>query len=252
MAKIVRISHLKLQACGCHGVEFPTMARAGVVNGSDCVDDAQADAIVLCAPDEEIGVAVEAAIAIGGYPVAFACVSHDELLARVSEAAPAVVVLGHKFEPFDSALELLRLCSALAPVPVVVVAGGFLGAAARKLVASGADGFVHVSEIDHALAPAIGAVLAGQLCVPASMHDWLAQPVFSHREKQVLELVAEGRTNAQIAAELFLSESTVKSHLATSFRKLGVSSRTEAVRCLAAPDAGVELLRPRNLADQLA
>ena len=84
-------------------------------------------------------------------------------------------------------------------------------------------------------------MLSKQLCVPASMRGTLARPVFSHREKQVLELLLAGLTNGEIAAELFLSESTVKSHLASSFRKLGVSSRTEAARCVLAPDSGVEL-----------
>ncbi|HEY1273735.1 MAG TPA: AAA family ATPase [Thermoleophilaceae bacterium] len=47
----------------------------------------------------------------------------------------------------------------------------------------------------------------------------------SEREREVAELVAEGRTNREIAAELFLSEKTVENHLARIFRKLGVSKR---------------------------
>ena len=51
----------------------------------------------------------------------------------------------------------------------------------------------------------------------------------SARELQVLELVAAGCSNFDIAAELFVSDTTVKSHLAHIFTKLGVSSRTAAV-----------------------
>ena len=49
------------------------------------------------------------------------------------------------------------------------------------------------------------------------------------REKQVLRLVVSGLRNGEIAAKLFLAESTVKSHLSSAFSKLGVRSRSEAV-----------------------
>lgn len=46
-------------------------------------------------------------------------------------------------------------------------------------------------------------------------------------ERRVAELAAAGRTNAEIAGELYLSVRTVESHLAATYRKLGVRSRTE-------------------------
>lgn len=58
----------------------------------------------------------------------------------------------------------------------------------------------------------------------------------SAREREVLGLVAEGKSNRDIGRELFLSEATVKSHLVHIFAKLGVSSRTRAVA--AAREAG--------------
>lgn len=51
----------------------------------------------------------------------------------------------------------------------------------------------------------------------------------SPREIQVLTLVAAGRSNREIGKELFLSETTVKSHLVHIFGKLGVKSRTSAI-----------------------
>ena len=50
------------------------------------------------------------------------------------------------------------------------------------------------------------------------------------RERDVLALVADGRSNRQIAAELGISDHTVKFHLASIFGKLGVATRTQAVR----------------------
>ena len=49
------------------------------------------------------------------------------------------------------------------------------------------------------------------------------------REVEVLRLVAEGLTNAEIGRQLFLAEATVKTHLIHAFSKLGVSDRTRAV-----------------------
>jgi DNA-binding NarL/FixJ family response regulator len=65
------------------------------------------------------------------------------------------------------------------------------------------------------------------------------KPAFSHREKQVLRLVADGLTNSEIAERLFLSESTVKSHLSTAFAKLGVRSRKEAAALVLDPEGAL-------------
>jgi ATP/maltotriose-dependent transcriptional regulator MalT len=51
----------------------------------------------------------------------------------------------------------------------------------------------------------------------------------SRREREVLALVADGRSNRDVGDELFLSEATVKSHLVHIFAKLQVTSRTSAV-----------------------
>jgi DNA-binding NarL/FixJ family response regulator len=56
--------------------------------------------------------------------------------------------------------------------------------------------------------------------------------LLSPREREVAELVAEGRTNREIAAKLVLSERTVESHLSRAFGKLGVSSRAAVAQVL--------------------
>ena len=50
----------------------------------------------------------------------------------------------------------------------------------------------------------------------------------TRREREILILLMDGRTTAQISNELFVSEGTVKSHLTSIYRKLGVTNRTEA------------------------
>jgi DNA-binding NarL/FixJ family response regulator len=54
--------------------------------------------------------------------------------------------------------------------------------------------------------------------------------ILSHRQRELLELVVEGFTNAQIAKRLFLSESTVKQHLRAAYKLLGMSNRTQAAK----------------------
>jgi len=197
--------------------------------------------IALCVSDEAIQTRVEEILAEAGHEVVDVSASLEALIASARVTDPQVVVLVSAFEPFgpSSAIRLLR--AQLGDIPLVIVASGGIGRAARKIVLAQADGLVHASELESALAASISCVLADQLCVPSSLREALAAPVFSYREKQVLELVLGGLTNGEIAARLYLSESTVKSHLASSFRKLGVSSRAEAARRVLDPDTGLDL-----------
>jgi DNA-binding NarL/FixJ family response regulator len=72
------------------------------------------------------------------------------------------------------------------------------------------------------LAPSVATRLVGRMQNPAPA-------ALSPRELEILRLVAKGATNRQAAAELFISEATVKTHLLHAFGKLGVSDRTAAV-----------------------
>ncbi|GLI26790.1 DNA-binding response regulator [Agromyces rhizosphaerae] len=78
------------------------------------------------------------------------------------------------------------------------------------------------------LAPSIAAKLVARVrtgAAPAASDS----PALSPRELEVLRLVADGRSNPAIAAELFIGEATVKTHLQHVFEKLDVSDRTRAV-----------------------
>jgi DNA-binding NarL/FixJ family response regulator len=190
---------------------------------------------------------IEAAIELAGHELVLGCDSVGQLVAGIRDSGAELAVVALGFEPFAAPAEVELIRAEVGTVPLVVVASGFVGAACRRLVPDLVEGLVQEGRLEQALVPTIDSVLAEQLCVPASMRGTLAQPVFSHREKQVLELLLAGLTNGEIAAHLFLSESTVKSHLASSFRKLGVSSRAEAARCVVAPDSRLELRGPSRV-----
>ena len=111
----------------------------------------------------------------------------------------------------------------------------------RKALDAGVRGFIASSEVDAALPQVIEVVRAGQISVPSSRSKELRKKILTTREKQILGLVVMGMTNAEIAAKLFLAESTIKSHLSSAFAKLGVSSRNEAASVILDPQSGAGL-----------
>lgn len=109
----------------------------------------------------------------------------------------------------------------------------------RAALAAGAAGVVSCGDLTHTLGPCLTAVMSGQICVPRAQWRQIEPPALSAREKQVLGLVVMGYMNSQIAKQLFLAESTVKSHLSSAFGKLGVRSRNEAVNLILDPERGL-------------
>jgi DNA-binding NarL/FixJ family response regulator len=108
-------------------------------------------------------------------------------------------------------------------------------------VSGGARGFLYARIAPHQLARAISVVLAGEMALPRELLEawveWLDQhrgpdlsTLLSERRLEILELVAEGLSNVQIARKLFVSESTVKQHLRAAYKILGVKNRREARR----------------------
>ncbi|MCD5348374.1 response regulator transcription factor [Agromyces sp. H3Y2-19a] len=106
-------------------------------------------------------------------------------------------------------------------------AGGYLLKAAPQdeIVA----GITAVAGGETVLAPSIAAKLVSRVRAEAAASAAPPSPAPSPRELEVLRLVAAGRSNPEIAAELFIGEATVKTHLLHVFEKLEVNDRTRAV-----------------------
>jgi DNA-binding NarL/FixJ family response regulator len=124
---------------------------------------------------------------------------------------------------------------------LVIMPAASRNASLRRALLAGAAGIVLDAEAERALAPTAHAVLAGQLTVPTGLGREIAPRPLSHREKEIMALVALGLTNREIATRLFLSESTVKTHLSSAFRKLDARSRADAVARITERETGYGL-----------
>jgi DNA-binding NarL/FixJ family response regulator len=158
----------------------------------------------------------------------------ERLLDAVHRFQPDVAVMDLQMPYMDGPTCLQRIRAEGLPVRVLVLSAFGDAHSMRAAIESGADGFALKTDPPHLTLTAIRQVAAGRMVFPEAARRWLvpasaADPnALTEREESVLALVAEGKSNAQIAAALSLSENTVKFHLRNLFAKLGVANRTEA------------------------
>jgi DNA-binding NarL/FixJ family response regulator len=195
----------------------------------------------LVAADEITRRRLDLVLARGGFEIPATAETVEELIHACRGNGPHVLVLTCDLSPLQRTTSLSLLRSELPHSPVVVVSASGGRSSVAKALRAGAAGYVHEADVDDVLALTVQAVGAGQTCVPQVTGGGIVPEALSHREKQVLELVAIGLTNFEIAQRLFLSESTIKSHLSTSFRKLDVCSRAEAAAVVLDPTSGIDL-----------
>jgi DNA-binding NarL/FixJ family response regulator len=175
----------------------------------------------------------------------FACTPDEPDLIVLLAAGDA----GERVAQLRAAAELRAGARVIAAMP-----GDASGAMLRKALHAGAAGIVFDGELEQTLCATAHAVGAGQLVVPLALRRHVAPRALSFREKQVLGLVVQGLTNRQIAARLFLAESTVKTHLSSAFDKLETRSRAEAAALVLDPEEGygMEMFDPARLQQDTA
>ena len=156
----------------------------------------------------------------------------ERLLDAVRRFRPDVAVVDLKMPFMDGPTCIRKLRAEGCTVRVVVLSALSDARSMREAIEAGADGFVLKTDPPTATLAAIRQVAAGQMVFPQGARRWLQRgdeaEQLSDREAAVLELLAEGRSNAAIARSLRMSENTVKFHLRNLYSKLGVANRTEA------------------------
>ncbi|OZD87668.1 DNA-binding response regulator [Rhodococcus sp. 05-2256-B2] len=174
----------------------------------------------------------------------------DQVPAAVTAFRPHVVLMDlqmRRVGGLDATRELMTLAH---PPKVIAMTAMDVDDLVVRAIEAGAHSFLSKSEAPETFHQSVRAVASGNTlfsedslrkivatsmlpATPASV----SMDVLSPRERDVLRILATGSTNADISSELFLSETTVKTHISGIFMKLGVRNRVEAA--LAAFRAGM-------------
>jgi len=159
-----------------------------------------------------------------------------EALAVAARARPDVVLMDLRMPGMDGVTAIGRLAAEQPSVRVLVLTTYDTDQDVARAIEAGATGYLLKDAPREELFRAVRAAARGETVLAPSVATKLvgrlragSGPALSQRELEVLALVARGATNRQAAAELFISEATVKTHLLHAFAKLGVGDRTAAV-----------------------
>src|SRR5688572_12277063 len=165
-----------------------------------------------------------------------------EAIAAVEQHHPEVVLMDVRMPELDGVAATARIVEAAPTTKVLVLTTFDLDDVVFGALRAGASGFLLKDAPEERLTTAIRVVAeGGSLFAPSvtrRLIEEFAQRAprrapdltgLTDREHDVLRLVARGLSNAEIAAELFVSENTVKTHVARLLMKLGVRDRVQAV-----------------------
>jgi DNA-binding NarL/FixJ family response regulator len=131
-------------------------------------------------------------------------------------------------------------------VPLLILGSQLDLELAWATLKNGADGFVHAQMLPAQVLSAVEVVQKGELAAPRQLlRYYLSQNEnpklgdLTARGREIMEMVVEGSSNAQIAGRLYLSESTIKQHLRAVYKELGVRNRTQAAKLMREHAGGV-------------
>ena len=160
----------------------------------------------------------------------------QQAVEQSARLCPQVILMDLRMPVLDGVEAITRIRARQPEVHVLVLTTYDTDADILRAIEAGATGYILKDAPREDLYRAIQATAQGQTylspTVASRLMDQLRAPAetaLSPREVEVLEWVAKGASNKEIARHLHLSEATVKSHLLHIFTKLGVNDRTQAV-----------------------
>jgi two-component system, NarL family, response regulator len=159
--------------------------------------------------------------------------SGEEAIALFRQHIPDVTLMDLRL-PGMGGVEAIRAIRAVSPKARFVVLTTYEGDEdIHQALKSGAQGYLIKGMPHEDLIEAIRRVHAGEYFVPVPMAEALASRMpraqLTPREKDVLSLLVEGKSNKEIGVALDISEATIKSHVSVILMKLGAADRTQAV-----------------------
>lgn len=174
---------------------------------------------------------------LSGEFVPFMAANEGEARRHLAEHPDLNLVLLDLHIPNEDGFVILEAIRQEYPqVPVVILSATSSLRDVQRVLDAGAVGFIPKDSTSSVMRNALQVILSGGVYLPQNLLQLLKsmppnrQGVnLTPRQRQVLELILRGRSNKAIAAELSLSEATVKMHLGYVFKILGVSNRTQAV-----------------------
>jgi DNA-binding NarL/FixJ family response regulator len=166
--------------------------------------------------------------------------TRTEATAAVSYHRPDLLVLdpSGKHGEADCLAWVRQVRQQLPEMKIVVLASADDRPSIAAAFAAGANAYVVKRASPDDLATAIRQAFESSIFLRPPVESWLTAGTpstfndggLTRREREILTLVADGRTNAQAAHLIWVTEQTVKFHLANVYKKLGVANRTEASR----------------------
>ncbi|WP_205043269.1 response regulator [Rhodanobacter glycinis] len=146
---------------------------------------------------------------------------------------PDVMLLDLRMPVLDGVLAMDEIRRIDASARIIVLTTFDTDSDISRAIGAGARGYLLKDAQRDELLECIRKVHAGETCIPPGLVAKLAAGMSSEtltgRELAVLKLLAHGKSNKEIGAALYITETTVKSHLRSVFAKLNVLNRTEAI-----------------------
>lgn len=181
----------------------------------------------------------------GGLRVVGEAGTAAEAIEKAKELKPDIVLMDVRL-PDESGIEACRQIRSANPgIRVLMLTSYSSDEAIFAAIMAGASGYLLKRLEAEQLYTAVTAVGRGETLLDPTLSESVVTRVkdicegepsrgvdsLTEREKEILQLIAEGLTNKEIAANIHLSEKTVRNHITAIFMKLGVSHRTQAAIC---------------------